>query len=370
MSSFEAKRVPLPDAMKPESPSSIGVRKAEHLDLCQGDRVDFRSKTTLLECVDLLHQSLPELSSEEVSTEVELLGRRLRAPIVIAAMTGGHQRAAGVNRSLATVAQERGLAFGLGSQRAMQRSRDVEWTYQVREWAPDVLLLGNIGVVQARDMPSRDLERLARDTGADALCVHLNPAMELIQADGDRDFRGCIRALQRLVEDLPFPVVVKETGNGLSPQTIDKLVQIGVRYVDTSGAGGTSWVGVETLRADGMRRTMGERLWDWGIPTAASIHYAARASITTIATGGIRSGLDIAGAIALGARAAGIARPLLQALMAEGEDGVRNVLDGVTHELRAIMMLTGCRAPSDLTHVPRIIRGELEQWMAHRVERV
>jgi isopentenyl-diphosphate delta-isomerase len=313
--------------------------------------------------VTLLHQSLPEIASEEVTTEVQLLGRRLRAPIIIAAMTGGHERAARVNRSLARVAQDRGLGLGLGSQRAMQRSREVEWTYQVREWAPDVLLLGNLGIVQAGQTSSRELESLARDVGADALCVHLNPAMELIQAEGDRDFRGCVRTLRRLVEELPFPIVVKETGNGLSPQTVDKLVDAGVRYVDTSGAGGTSWVGVETLRARGVSRSVGEQLWDWGIPTAPSIHYAARASMTVIATGGIRSGLDVARAIALGARASGIARPLLQALSRAGEDGVRDYLEAVSAELRAVMMLTGSRTPSDLGRAPRLIGEELQRWM-------
>jgi isopentenyl-diphosphate delta-isomerase len=284
--------------------------------------------------------------------------------VVIAAMTGGHERAAVVNRSLAKVAQELGLAFGLGSQRAMQRDPNMDWTYQVREWAPDVLLFGNIGVVQARDTPTKDLEALVRDVGADALCVHLNPAMELIQSDGDRDFRGCIRTFERLCGELPFPVVAKETGNGLSPQTIDKLVSAGVRSVDTSGAGGTSWVGVETLRAEGIRRSIGHSLWDWGIPTAASICYAARASLTTIATGGIRSGLDVARAIALGAHAGGIARPLLRAVTDGGEDGARDYLRQVCEELLIVMLLTGSRTIEDLRKAPRIISDELNEWLS------
>lgn len=353
-----------PEDSTSEPAPDIRVRKADHLDLCEGDEVGFRSMTTLLEGVNLLHQSLPELSADELSTEVELLGRRLRAPVVIAAMTGGHERAATINRSLAKIAQERGLGFGLGSQRVMRRDPAMDWTYRVREWAPDVLLLGNIGVVQARETATKDLEALVRNVGADALCAHLNPAMELIQSNGDRDFRGCVRTLERLCNELPFPIVAKETGNGLSPQTIEKLVGAGVRYVDTSGAGGTSWVGVETLRAEGMRRSIGNRLWDWGIPTAPSVHYAARASLTTIATGGIRSGLDIARAIALGARAGGIARPVLQTLSREGEDGVRYYLDEVVQELRSVMLLTGTARVEDLRRAPRIITGELEKWLA------
>lgn len=345
------------------APESLHRRKADHLDLCAGDEVAFRGTTTLLECVRLFHQSLPELSAGEVSTEVSLLGRGLRAPVIIAAMTGGHERAADINRSFAALAQEYGLGFGLGSQRAMQRDPNMSWTYRVREWAPDVLLLGNIGVVQARETSTKDVEVLVRDVGADALCVHLNPAMELIQSDGDRDFRGCVKAIERLCSELSVPVVVKETGNGMSPQTVDKLAGAGVRYVDTSGAGGTSWVGVETLRAEGPRRTVGHGLWDWGVPTAAAVAYASKAGLTTIATGGIRSGSDVARAIALGAEAGGIARPLLQALAGEGEQGVRAYLDGVVHELRAVMLLTGSRNIEELRAAPRVISGELRQWL-------
>jgi len=352
----------------PESPDRIAPanlrrRKADHLDLCETDEVGFRSTTTLLECVKLFHQSLPELSAEEVSTEVSLLGRRLRAPVIVAAMTGGHERAAEINRSLARIAQQRGLGFGLGSQRAMQRDSSMRWTYRIREWAPDVLLLGNIGVVQARETATRDIESLVRDVGADALCVHLNPAMELIQSDGDRDFRGCVETIKRLCNELPFPIVVKETGNGLSPQTVDKLARAGVRYVDTSGAGGTSWVGVETLRADGARRAVGQQLWDWGVPTAASTVYASRAALTTIATGGIRSGSDVGRAIALGAHSCGIARPILRALSVGGEEGVGAYLEGVTEELRAVMLLTGSRSIQELRSAPRVISGELQRWM-------
>lgn len=357
-------REPAPEVGDGRALSGIRQRKADHLDLCQGNEVGFRRVTTLLECVKLMHQSLPELSTVDLDTEVELLGRRMRAPVIIAAMTGGHERAAAINRSLATVAQERGLGFGLGSQRAMQRDASMNWTYRVREWAPDALLLGNIGVVQATETTSKDVERLVRDVGADALCVHLNPAMELIQGDGDRDFRGCLHTLERLCNELPFSIVVKETGNGLSPQTIEKLAAVGVRYVDTSGAGGTSWVGVETLRADGLQRALGESLWDWGVPTAAAVHYAASASMTTIATGGIRTGLDVARAAALGAHAAGIARPMLQALTHHGEEGLRAYLDAVIEELRAVMLLTGTRTFHDLRDAPRVISGDLANWMA------
>ncbi|MGB5812443.1 MAG: type 2 isopentenyl-diphosphate Delta-isomerase [Polyangiales bacterium] len=344
--------------------SDIKQRKADHLDLCATDDVAFRERTTLLECVRLVHQSLPEADFEHVDTSVRVLGKKLRAPLVIAAMTGGHERAAEINQALASIADERGYAFGLGSQRAMQKRPETAWTYRVREQAPHVLLFGNVGVVQARDMSTDAIAAMASEVGADALCVHMNPAMELVQPEGDRDFRGGIETFRRLQEELDIPVIAKETGNGVSRQTAEQLLQVGVRHVDTSGAGGTSWVGVETLRAEGHARVVGEALWDWGIPTAASVHYCVSAGMTTIATGGIRSGSDVARAIALGADCAGIARTVYQAFIEGGEDRARTFLLGIERELRSIMLLCGARSIDELKRAPRVITGELKDWVS------
>jgi isopentenyl-diphosphate delta-isomerase len=282
---------------------------------------------------------------------------------VIAGMTGGTDRAGEVNHALARIAQKRGYAFGLGSQRAMERSPETAWTYRVRDHAPDVLLFGNVGVVQARDWDTKVIESLVRDIGADALCVHMNPAMELIQPGGDRDFRGGTETFARLARELPVPVIAKETGNGVSAETAVKLYEAGVRVVDVSGAGGTSWVGVETLRAEGDAQALGRALWEWGIPTAASVHLVTRAGMTAIATGGIRSGHDVARAIALGASACGIARGVFMALSEGGEAGADRFLDSVERELRAIMLLAGARTITDLRDAPRVITGDLRAWM-------
>jgi isopentenyl-diphosphate delta-isomerase len=246
----------------------------------------------------------------------------------------------------------------------MQRSPETAWTYEVRAHAKNVLLLGNVGVVQARQCSSEMLAKLAHDIGADALCVHMNPAMELIQEEGDRDFRGCLETFARLARELPIPVIAKETGNGISRQTATRLRQVGIELVDVSGAGGTSWVGVEALRARPEAKAIGEALWDWGVPTAPSVVYAAAAGHTVIATGGIRSGLDVARAIALGASAAGIARPMLQALREGGRKGAEAFLDRVERELRAVMLLCGARTVADLQRAPRVITGELKDWLA------
>lgn len=338
-------------------------RKVDHLELCATDEVAFRERTTLLENVQLVHQSLPELAVSDIDMSITLLGKTLRAPLLIAAMTGGSDQSAEVNHTLSAIAESRGVGFGLGSQRAMQRSPETAWTYEVRKHAPTTLILGNVGVVQAREQSSETLAKLAADIGADALCVHMNPAMELIQSDGDRDFRGCLEVYARLVRELPIPVVAKETGNGVSRQTVQKLAQVGVQVIDVSGAGGTSWVGVEALRATEEARLLGEALWDWGVPTAASVAYAASAKLTPIATGGIRTGLDVARAIALGAKAAGIARPMLQALRNGGRSAAEAFIDRVIVELRTVMLLTGARTIAELQGVPKIVRGELRDWL-------
>ncbi len=343
--------------------TDIENRKADHLDLCATDEVAFRGRTTLLECVRLVHQSLPEVDFDSVDTRVRLLGKELRAPLLIAAMTGGHERAAEINQSLASIANELGYAFGLGSQRAMHKRPETSWTYQVREKAPDVLLLGNVGVVQARDLPTETIAAMVADVGADALCVHMNPAMELIQPEGDRDFRGGIATFRRLWSELDVPVIAKETGNGISRQVAEQLKAVGIKHADTSGAGGTSWVGVETLRAHGDGRALGEALWDWGIPTAASVRYCVDAGLTTFATGGIRTGMDVARAIALGASCAGIARNVYQALLEGGVDGARAFLLGVERELRTIMILCGARTVEELQRAAYVVTGELRDWV-------
>jgi len=344
--------------------ADIEQRKADHLDLCATDEVAFRERTTLLECVRLVHQSLPETAFDSIDTRVRLLGKELRAPLLIAAMTGGHERAAEINQTLASIANELGYAFGLGSQRAMQKRPETSWTYQVRERAPDVLLLGNVGIVQARDLSTPVISKMLSDVGADALCVHMNPAMELVQPEGDRDFTGGLQTFRRLWSELEVPVIAKETGSGISREVAARLRQVGIRHTDTSGAGGTSWVGVETLRAGSGDQALGEALWDWGIPTAASIRYCVEAGMTTIATGGIRSGMDVARAIALGASCAGIARNVYQAFLEGNVDGARSFLLRVERELRSVMLLCGAKTIEELQQASRIVTGELVDWLA------
>ena len=346
--------------------TGISERKADHIELCATGDVGFHTKTTLLEHIDLLHDSLPELALDEIDLSVSILGKQLRAPLLISAMTGGTPRAREINRELASIAEERGYAFGLGSQRAMLRG-DRDDTYQVRDVAPNALVLGNIGAVQARELSTDAVADLIGRVGADALCVHMNPAQEIVQPGGDRYFAGALGAMERLAEELAVPVVAKETGCGIGPRAARRIARAHVRHVDVSGAGGTSWVAVETERAAPGMRSLGMALREWGVPTAASIIIAKKTRPrfeTIFASGGIKTGLEAAKAIALGAHAVGIARPVLQALVAGGRDGALSFLDQIEAELRAVMLLVGAGNVRALRKAQVVMTGDLLRWAA------
>lgn len=342
--------------------SDTETRKADHLDLCATDQVAFQGKTNLLEAVDLVHDALPELVIDHIDLTTSFVGRTLRAPVVIAAMTGGVDRAREVNRALASVAEEHGIGFGFGSMRPLLTEGN-DKGYRVRDVAPTATLLANIGVVQAREASTQALADMVGTTDCNALCVHLNPAQEVVQPGGDTDFTGGLDTLQRLVEELAVPVIVKETGCGLSRSVGRRLVARGVKWVDVGGAGGTSWVGVETLRARAATRTLGERFWDWGIPTAASVAQLADLGLGIVATGGVGHGLDIARALALGATCGGMARPFLMAHNQGGRALASEVAAQVVHELRIACLLTGSASPAELASKPLRLGPALQRWV-------
>ncbi len=342
----------------------IARRKADHLEIAASGRAEF-ARSTLLEEVHLVHQALPELALDDVVLATELVGKQLAAPLVITGMTGGTGEAAQVNRDLARAAQAAGVALGLGSQRAMAEHPDLAASYEVRDVAPDVVLFGNVGAVQALAMGPARVVELAKRIGADAMCVHLNPAQELIQERGDRDFRGVLAGIARLVDASPVPIIVKETGCGLSAEAARSLVNAGVRTVDVAGAGGTSWVAVEAVRAaEGSgSAALGGELWDWGVPTAVSVALCVRAGLGVIASGGVRTGYDVARALALGARCGGMAAPMLRAQRAGGAEGVAMAIAQVLAALRAVCVLTGCRAAKDLARAPRHLGAPLRAFI-------
>lgn len=352
-----------PEVARSRLMTGIESRKTDHLELTARGDVGFRTQGTLLTDVRLVHDALPELHLDEIDLSCTVLGKRLRAPILIAGMTGGTEHAGKINRDLAKIAETRGYAMGFGSQRPMLVNALAGESYAVRDVAPNVLLLGNVGAVQAAALQLSDISQLVNAVGADALCVHLNPAMEVVQPEGDKDFRGCLPQIARLAAELPFPIIAKETGCGISLSVAQRLAAAGVEHVDVSGAGGTSWVGVETLRAEGQGRALGELFWDWGVPTAASVLAVHRVGFRTVfATGGLKTGLDVARAVVLGATAGGLARPVIQAYYDGGPVAVERYLEQVERELRTAMLLVGAANVAQLQKVPRIIGGALREW--------
>jgi isopentenyl-diphosphate Delta-isomerase len=341
----------------------ISERKRAHLDLCEQAEVEYAGKTTLLEEVDLVHDALPELAVSEIDVSTSLLGKRLQAPLLITGMTGGTSEAGEINQALARVAEEHGIAFGLGSQRAMQRTPELAYTFSVRAHAPTTLVLANLGLVQAVVTPTADVARLVERVGADAVCIHLNPAQELIQPGGDRDFRGGLATFARLVRELPVPVVAKETGCGIARTVAVRLRDVGVRTIDVSGAGGTSWVKVEALRANDEGRALGDEFADWGIPTAAAVAGVRGLGLEVVASGGIRTGLDVAKAVALGARAAGVALPVFRAYREGGLPAAARFLDRLVEGLRTAMVLTGSRDLEALSRAPLVLGRRLRDWL-------
>jgi isopentenyl-diphosphate delta-isomerase len=342
-------------------------RKDSHLDLCASEDVEPAQNSTLLECVHLVHCAMPELSLDELDLTTELFGKKLRYPLVITGMTGGTDRAARVNRDLATVAEKYNLAFGVGSQRAMIEDSRRASTFQVRDVAPTTLVLGNIGLRQAAALGAKGVQQLGEAIGADAMALHLNAGQELTQPEGDRDFRGGYQVVSELARALGDRLLVKETGCGISPEVARRLVELGVRNIDVSGLGGTSWVRVEQLRSSGIAATVGQEFSGWGIPTAAAVLSVRRAvgnAVKLVASGGIRGGLELAKALALGADAGGLALPLFRAQQAGGVEAAEIALQQVLQGLAQAMLLTGSRKASDLRARPKVISGQLKDWLA------
>ncbi len=282
-------------------------------------------------------------------------------------MTGCSERAEAVNKELAQVAEEFGLAFGVGSQRAMAEHPELTSTFSVRDVAPNTVIIGNLGVVQASNLTVDQIRRLTDSIGADALALHLNPAQELNQPEGDRDFRRGLHTVGALAKAYGDRLIVKETGCGISPAVARRLVEAGVKNLDVSGLGGTSWVRVEELRSAGTNREVGALFSGWGIPTAAAIASVRRAvpeGVKLVASGGVRDGLEVAKALALGADFGGLALPFFRAQQTGGVDGVRRAAAALVAALTQALALTGSRNVRELRSGPRVVTGELKDWLA------
>lgn len=326
-------------------------RKDDHIDINLTQPVQATEVSTGFEQLRFVHRALPDLDLDMVSTASTFLGHGLGAPLLVSAMTGGTPRGWELTRRLAAAAQRYRLPLGVGSQRAAIEDGSRAPFFNVRDVAPNILLLANLGAVQLNLGYSVDhCRRAVEMIGADALVLHLNPLQEALQPEGDTVFGGLLSRIAQVCRTLEVPVVVKEIGCGISAEVARQLMDAGVSAIDVGGAGGTSWSGVEHFRAtDPVRRRVSATFANWGIPTATSLQMVRSVSPTfpVIASGGLRTGLDAAKAIALGANLAGVAGPLLRAADA-GEDALHDLAAALVEELRIAMFCTGVATVSNL----------------------
>lgn len=323
--------------------TGTSARKSNHLRINLEEDVQ-SGLPTGLERISFSHSALPELNLHQIDLSTKLLGKKLTYPIMISSMTGGTESATDINKTLAEAAQEIGVAMGLGSQRSAIEDPSLESTYQVRQFAPDILLFANLGAVQFNYGYGIDeCRRAVEMIDGDALILHLNPLQEALQPEGDVDFSDLLRKIEAVCAQLVVPVIAKEVGWGISPSVAKQLVDAGVAVIDVAGAGGTSWSQVEMHRAkDEKQARLAAKFIKWGIPTADTLEGVREAlpDVPLIASGGLRSGIDIAKCIALGADVCALASPFLKAAV-ESTDKVCKVLQQLGEEIRISMFATG-----------------------------
>ncbi|MEM2918509.1 MAG: type 2 isopentenyl-diphosphate Delta-isomerase [Candidatus Altiarchaeota archaeon] len=322
----------------------IFSRKDEHIRICINKPVE--SGNTEFDKFRIKHMALPEIDFDEISTEIKFLGRKLAHPIIIGAMTGGTEKTEEINKDLAEIAQDLKIGFGVGSQRVFFDRKNLSMKYNLREIAPDVLLIANLGAVQLNyGFGIEECKKAIEMIDADALALHLNPLQEVIQPEGNKNFSNLVEKINKISENLEKPVIVKETGCGISYEIAKKLK---VAAIDVSGAGGTSWSLIESYRTDKRNREIGRLFSTWGIPTALAIKEVSKLPVYVIGSGGIRNGLEAAKALALGASCVSIALPILREWSRNGKPAVREFLEKFILELKIAMFLSGSKKLSDL----------------------
>ena len=351
-----------------DSPSDIEVikqRKREGIVIPLTRNVQAKESSTYLEYVKLIHNALPEIDFDAVDTSQKFLGHNFKAPIIIDSMTGGTPEATKINSRLALAAQKFGLGMGLGSQRAGLLSSELAETYSIaRSNAPNAFLVANIGGAQlSKGLKIKDIKNMIQMIEANALVVHLNPLQELIQPEGEPKYKGVLSKIKEICSNFDIPIIVKEVGAGISMDVAKRLKSAGVSAINIAGSGGTSWAGVEKLRAetahDSNKINLGELFWDWGIPTAVSlIEVRKSVKIPVIASGGIRNGLEIAKCVALGANMCGMAFPFLRHA-SKSLESLYEFTSRTLIELRSAMFLVGSKNINQLGKTRFMVTGEL-----------
>lgn len=349
----------------------IEKRKQRHIRLSLEENVQADIGTGFEDC-SLIHRALPEIDLDDVATEIELFGRTLSSPLIVSAITGGTEEAKEINQTLASVVQELGLGIGVGSQRIAIEDPSVKHTFSiVREEAPSAMVMANMGCPQlSLGWGVVEARRCVEMIDADALAIHMNPLQEAVQVGGDTNYNGVLEKVRELARKLDVPIVMKETGCGIAYEEAVKLEQAGVVGLELSGTGGTSWAAVEhhIAREEGKRdqEALGEALWNWGIPTAVSlVETRMSTGLKIIASGGIRTGAEMAKAMALGADAVGIAGPLLKKAV-EGRKALKEYVSKILLEFRTVMFLVGATNMDALRNVPVLVMGKTAEWLRLR----
>ena len=332
--------------MSSDKKSATKSRKDDHIRICLEKNVEF-AKPNGFDRVELEHSALPEIERKEIDLSTKFLGKKFRYPLFIEAITGGTEQGERINKNLAAAAEALGIGMGVGSQRAMLEDAKATRTYAVRDVAPGIFLLGNIGAAQLRNYDTSRVLALVEAIKADGLAVHLNVAQELAQKEGDKSWKGVFDDIKALCAKSKVPIIAKETGCGISGKLSKSLVTAGVKAIDIAGAGGTSWVKVDSHRTEEDVSHIAE----WGIPTAAALKdVAGSVEVPIIASGGIRNGVEVAKAIAMGADLVGMALPLLKPAT-ESSESVRKHLEKIISQLEDAMFLVGARNVAELKKV-------------------
>lgn len=351
--------------------AQTGTRKDEHIKICLEKKAQAKKVTTGFEDIHLIHRALPEINRKDIKLSTSFLGKKLSAPLIVGAMTGGTEKAIQINASIAEAVEKLGLGMGVGSQRAAIEDQKLEKTFSVaRKKAPNAFLIANIGGVQfVRGYGLKEVKKIIEMIDADALAVHLNALQEAVQPEGQTEFKGVLEKIGEIAGNIDKPVIVKETGAGISAEDAKALEDAGVKAIDVSGVGGTSFSAVEYYRSnsqDRVQHDLGEVFWDWGIPTAVSlIETVQTVKLPVVASGGVRSGIDVAKALALNACLASISQSILETAV-KGTKETEAKLTNLIEELHTAMFLVGAEKIGELPKTPVVVTGKTAEWLRTR----
>ncbi len=347
-------------------PSDHGTsnRKVEHVNIVLKQPVQFSTKTTGFEEMEIEYVSLPELDAKKIETKTRFLGHDFSFPFMVSSMTGGHDSLKQINVDIARACEETKIGMGLGSTRAAIEKPSTFSSFDVRKYAPHIFLACNLGVSQLKEYSTTKIQKLINELQCDALIIHSNAAQEIVQEEGTPQFKGCVSEINRVAQELEQPVIVKEVGNGLSPSVVRLLDKTKIAAIDVAGAGGTSWTAIESKRGSSDNKELGERFWNVGIPTVPAILGAKKNTHKLlVGSGGVRSGQDILKCLALGASMGAAAIPIIHMQNKKGSKGMVAHIESLKRELKAGMFLAGAKKVQEVHGKKYYLFGKTREWV-------